>query len=251
MVLSIKVLVISLKKSIERREYITQQLRDQNINFEFFDAIDGKEKDNPIFKRYDYCKRRWLSSGKFPTDGEMGCYASHYSLWKYSAKSQCPIVVLEDDARINKDASIILECVEKEIEKYGFLRLEDPIRGELIKVQDSASYSISWMSDNFGGLRAYAIAPWAAEGLLRKSERWHFPVDNYVGYNFIHKIESYQLSPYLADHGANLETTIQFYEGVKTPLYVKPSRELYTAYRKIRKFMHNYKIKKGLKVNVK
>ena len=41
-----KVFVISLKRSPERRRYIEKQLDDLNIKFEFFDAVDGRNNTN-------------------------------------------------------------------------------------------------------------------------------------------------------------------------------------------------------------
>lgn len=62
-----KIYVISLKRSPERREYIKKQLDDLSIEFEFFDAVDGRvEPPHPLFKSYNYTKRLWLTSGRMP-----------------------------------------------------------------------------------------------------------------------------------------------------------------------------------------
>ena len=77
-----KVFVISLKRSPDRRRYIEKQLDDLNIKFEFFDAVDGRaEPPHPLFENYNYAKRLWLTSGRMPSKGELVVYGSHYLLW--------------------------------------------------------------------------------------------------------------------------------------------------------------------------
>ncbi|WP_344963445.1 glycosyltransferase family 25 protein [Oceanisphaera sediminis] len=240
------VFVISLKRSQERRDYIASQLQAQGIDFSFFDAIDGSDKSNPLLKRYNYTKRLWLTSGKMPTNGEIGCYASHYSLWQKCVDMNQPLVVVEDDAKICPNAEQTLKMVAEKIEQYGCLRLETVIRGETIPMEEAEHYRISWMSDNFGGLRAYALAPWAAKKLLNGSKTWSLPVDNYLGAPYFHGMESYHLHPDFAEDTRPFETTIQFYDEDKVPFYRKPSREVYSAYRKLRLYLHNKKFKKNL-----
>lgn len=242
----ISIYVISLKKSNERREYIANQFNAQNIDFIFFDAIDGGDKSNPLLKRYNYPKRLWLTSGKMPTNGEVGCYASHYSLWEKCVEINKPIIVVEDDAKIYPNAEKTKAVVAEKVQKYGFLRLESVIRGESILLEQGADYNICYMSDNFGGTRAYAIAPWAAKKLLNGSKRWSLPVDNYIGASYFHHVESYHLDPNFAEDTRAFETTIQSNDEIKTPLYRKPSRELYTIYRKLKHCFHYNKIKKQL-----
>jgi glycosyl transferase family 25 len=158
-----------------------------------------------------------------------------------------PIVVVEDDSGILPNARQALALTAERIEKYGYLKLENVIRGEYITVEENEHYRIRWMSDNFGGARAYAIAPWAAQKLLNGSRDWSLPVDNYIGDAFHHGMESYHISPYIVGDAAEFETTIQFYKKEKTAFYRKPSRELYSAYRKLKRYLHNKKIKKSLK----
>lgn len=245
---SIPVFVISLKRSQERRDYIASQLQAQGIDFSFFDAIDGSDKSNPLLKRYNYAKRLWLTSGKMPTNGEIGCYASHYSLWQKCVDMNQPLVVVEDDAKILPNAASTLELAAQKVEKYGFLRMESVVRGETVIMEQNDDYCISWMSDNFGGTRAYAIAPWAAQKLLSGSETWSLPVDNYIGAPYFHGMESYHLAPDFAEDVNPFGSTIQFYDKVKTPIYRKPSREIYTSYRQLLHFFHTKKIKKNLKI---
>lgn len=240
-----KICVISLKRSPERRENIKKQLDALGLEFEFFDAVDGRaDPPHPLFSNYDYTKRLWLTSGKLPSKGELGCYASHYLIWQKCVQSEQSILVIEDDASINSNISRLLSTIEQKVNQYGFLRLEpETERCELFVKERCSKYSISFMSNNFGGTRSYAIAPHAAQKLIEGSVRWSMPVDNYIGSLYIHKMPSYLLKPFLVENPEDFGTTIQLGEEEKAKWYRKPSREIYSLYRKLIMAYKNSKIK--------
>ncbi|CAM2826484.1 glycosyltransferase family 25 protein [Vibrio neptunius] len=238
-----KIFVISLKRSPERRDYIKKQLDQLDIDFEFFDAVDGRaEPPHKLFENYNYFKRLWLTSGRMPSKGELGVYGSHYLLWKKSIELDEPIIVFEDDAAILPSFPSSLKVVDEKVEHYGFLRLEPKTdKGVLCLKEEGDNFSISFMTNNFGGLRCYAISPRAAKKLVSKSERWCMPVDNYVGSLYLHDMPSYILSPAVVENPQEFATTIQLGEESKAMWYRKPTRELYSLYRKIVLRIYNRK----------
>ncbi|NOH80830.1 glycosyltransferase family 25 protein [Vibrio sp. RE86] len=230
-----KVFVISLKRSPERREYIKKQLDDLGIEFEFFDAVDGRaEPPHPLFENYDYTKRLWLTNGRMPSKGEMGCYASHYLIWEECVKSNNSILVIEDDVMISPEFKRYIPVIESELNEFGFLRLESEHKKcKLWEKKVHKDYSISFMTNNFGGTISYAIHPSSASKLLSGSKSWCLPVDNYIGSLYIHEMPSYIFLPSLVSNPDSFETTIQLGEESRPPWYRKPTRELYSLYRKI------------------
>lgn len=248
---NMKVYVISLQRSQDRRSYMTEVMADRGIEFEFFNAIDGSDESNPILKKYDFIKRLWLTSGKMPSKGEIGCYASHYLLWEKCIEIDQPIIIMEDDVNLCDEAKKTIRLVEQKIDKYGYLRLENIIRGELLAVEQGPDYCITKMYDNFGGAQAYALSPGAARKLVKHSQRWSMPVDNYIGAFYFHGVEAYHLTPQLVFDKNEFQTTVQVGLSTHTPLYRKPSRELYTLYRKIKRHMHNRKFKLKLTKEMK
>ena len=238
-----KVFVISLKRSPERRRYIEKQLDDLNIKFEFFDAVDGRaEPPHPLFENYNYAKRLWLTSGRMPSKGELGVYGSHYLLWLKSIELNEPIIIFEDDAAIEPIFFDYIPLVEEKINRYGFLRLESKNdKGDTILKESGENYRISFLTDNFGGLRCYAISPIAAKKLVKNSESWCMPVDNYVGSLYLHDMPSYIFSPALVENPQEFDTTIQLGEEKRAKWYRKPTRELYSLYRKIKMYQFNKK----------
>ncbi|CZF80161.1 Lipooligosaccharide biosynthesis protein lex-1 [Grimontia celer] len=229
------VFVISLKRSVERREKISEEMAQKSISFAFFDAVDGHQGPPDLAADYDYSKRLWLTSGYMPSKGELGCYASHYALWIKCLEMGEPIVVCEDDITLSDDALSVLSLALEKVSDYGFLRLEDiEPGGERTSVEKSESSTVYLMKDNYGGLRSYAISPKAAMRLVK--HRWCFPVDCFVGANYIHGQFSYQLTPLLVESHGNYDSTIQepnVPRKSRTPIYRKLSRELYTLYKKI------------------
>ncbi|HEH9413607.1 glycosyltransferase family 25 protein [Aeromonas salmonicida] len=224
-----KIYVISLKRSPERRQRAIEQMASHDIDFEFFDAVDG-QLEHPLFADYDYKKCLWLTSGKMPTRGELGCYASHYLLWMHSIAINQPIVVLEDDVVLHPSFKNTIDMIGEDIEKYGFIRLEPVRRGKKKQVLTHGNYTISMMEDNFGGAGGYAISPISAAKLIK--HRWSLPVDCFIGLAYLHNMTSYVIEPCIVDHDEVMPTTVQ--SGFsKAAWYRKPSRELYTFYKKI------------------
>ncbi|MCG9626004.1 glycosyltransferase family 25 protein [Vibrio mediterranei] len=243
-----KIFVLSLLRSPDRRERIGRLLAEQNIEFKFFNAIDGSEGEHPLWENYNHKKRKWLISGKRPSRGELGCYASHYLLWSKCVELQQPIVVIEDDARVNSNLKQHLDNIENGVKKYSFLRLERKIsKCRTTVVESFLGGCVSYMSDNSGGTCGYALTPKAAEALMLNSRVWCMPVDNYIGSSYIHGVPSFLYSPAVIESSEDFGTTIQLNNETAAPFYIKLSREIYTGYRKLRRFLFNRRQIKKLK----
>lgn len=241
-----RIFVISLKNSFERRASIEQQMANYGLSFEFFDAIDGRiDPPHPLFKNYDYTKRLWLTSGRMPMRGELGCYASHYLLWQKCIELNEPIIILEDDVTISENLGIYLSILKEKTNAYGFLRLESEVgKCRFFPKENAVNYTISFMDNNWGGTQAYSISPISAQKLIKGSQTWSMPVDNYVGCSYIHKMPSYLFSPSMIEKACNFETTFQNEIQSRVPFYRKPTREIYSAYKKIRMMVFSNEYKK-------
>lgn len=100
--------VISLKKSFDRRKYISQQLLKLGIPFNFEDAINPKSCSNRILSLFSEKKFKSRYS-RGPIIGEIGCALSHHLVLKkfLKLKKNTTLMVLEDDAQIM--------CTKKEL----------------------------------------------------------------------------------------------------------------------------------------
>lgn len=225
-----KIYIISLERSYERRHKIIECMASHGLDFHFFDAVDG-QLGHPLFSDYNYKRCLWFTSGKMPTKGEMGCYASHYMLWVKCLENNEPCIILEDDCIILETFKKHLADINELVLKYNFIRLQDAIRGQLYPVENGEGYSVSLMEDNFGGAVGYAISPLAAAKLIK--HRWSLPVDCFIGLSYLHGMQSFVLSPALVAPDYNSPTTVQLgYD--KAKWYRKPTREIYSLYKKLR-----------------
>ncbi len=94
-----KIVVINLKKDIDRKMFMSKQLESFNLNYEFFDAVDGK--------LFDFSK---MNVDKNMTDGEKGCALSHkFVLSNFLEGKHEYCLVLEDDVGLPLNFNKILE----------------------------------------------------------------------------------------------------------------------------------------------
>lgn len=107
--MAIKIKVISLKRSKQRRENFL--LKNDGLIFDFFDAIDGSQlsdakKNDPNF---------FVAPLSFPSAGAYGCALSHLSLWNFSIQKNEPLTIAEDDAIFTDDFQFKSEKIVKEL----------------------------------------------------------------------------------------------------------------------------------------
>ncbi|GAA9577133.1 hypothetical protein UBN69_10130 [Helicobacter pylori] len=130
----IQVYTISLKES-QRRLDTEKLVLESNEKFKgrcvfhIFDAISPKHQDFEKFVQELYDAQSMLKSDWFHSDycyqellpQELGCYLSHYLLWKECVKTNQPIVILEDDAALEPNFMQALEdCLKS---PFDFVRL--------------------------------------------------------------------------------------------------------------------------------
>ncbi|MGL2680130.1 glycosyltransferase family 25 protein [Helicobacter pylori] len=129
-----QVYIISLKES-QRRLDTEKLVLESNEKFkgrcvfQIFDAISPKHEDFEKFVQELYDTQSMLKSDWFHSDycyqellpQELGCYLSHYFLWKECVKLNQPIVILEDDATLESHFIQALEdCLKS---PFDFVRL--------------------------------------------------------------------------------------------------------------------------------
>jgi glycosyl transferase family 25 len=91
--------VVSLVTDRERREQFAERARGSAVEWAFFDAHTSLEE--PLI--YD-ARLTALRRGRQLSAGELGCYSSHYAVWKaFVASSYDQLIVMEDDAWVDWD----------------------------------------------------------------------------------------------------------------------------------------------------
>ncbi|WQV85671.1 glycosyltransferase family 25 protein [Helicobacter pylori] len=129
----IGVYIISLKES-QRRLDTEKLVLESNEKFkgrcvfQIFDAISPKHQDfekllQELYDAQSLLQSDWYHSyvGAGLTLPELGCYLSHYLLWKECVKLNQPVVILEDDVTLESNFMQALEdCLKS---PFDFVRL--------------------------------------------------------------------------------------------------------------------------------
>ena len=199
-----KIFVISLDDQHERRAAITKQLHGLGLglNFEFFDAVRGT--DNPLqhfptISNFQY----QLNTRREPLPNEVGCYASHLSMWNRCVELGEPVVIMEDDFVAQSSFPDALEAASLLIDRFGFIRFE-PFRREARltrsrqgarKIIGQGSFELFYLADPPLCMTAYAVSPESARALAEASAKLVGPVDKFIQRTWDHRVPLFALNP--------------------------------------------------------
>lgn len=177
-----------------------QQLQLLGVPYEFFNAIHGAQNpDHPLFKKYNDKKRALLRGANASLKpGQLGCFASHYLLWKECVEGAKPIIVLEDDAILLPTFLSFIENSANFANHYGLVWMQ-PSR----KIANQAGYSLEKIgpftvkkfAKGFSGATGYLITPQAAQTFMNHTAEWLYPVDITMDRFYDHNIESIGIDP--------------------------------------------------------
>ncbi|HAS6173805.1 TPA: glycosyl transferase [Vibrio vulnificus] len=234
--------VINLKESITRREDIKNKL--SGISFEFFHAEALSDKPNhEIYKLYD--SRKTLKyKGYNLTTPELGCWASHFSLWKKCVKDNSPILILEDNIEIFGNLSKQIENIEKLVNKYGLIKLGNIFERNFVDI-DRIDDQYRLISNLRGacGTSAYAISPQAANNYLNKINNFFEPIDDFMDNEWRTGQTVYSYYPQLVSRSQTVSTIGQRKVKGNLSLVNKLQIEGYRLFKKWKQKQYNKKNK--------
>lgn len=119
----LRLFVINLARSPDRRQFMSEQLLRLGLPFDVFRAVDGHTLTDGDLVAYNR-EKRLRSFGDDLTPTEIGCYLSHYRLYRKIVTERIPrAVVFEDDTEISDDLPAILRALENSPESWEFIRL--------------------------------------------------------------------------------------------------------------------------------
>ena len=170
-----KTVVINLKSRTDRLTAFSNA--HSHLEYEVFSAVDGRRVDYDKLQSLGFdVNHDWIDPllNTPLTKGEVGCFLSHWEIWKKCVEMNEPVMVLEDDARITDRFS--MEEIEQYLQTYSFLYLgwkemktSVPIDG--VVVEPVYPY---WTL-------AYVITPESAKILMNESIATSIiPVDEYL-----------------------------------------------------------------------
>ena len=102
------VLVINLKRSLDRKAHIIDELERVGIQaYTFIDAIDGLELEDKDLEQYTITRPRKSKT-------EVACSLSHVQCYKALVASQADAAfILEDDVVLNKSLAGIIKHIDR------------------------------------------------------------------------------------------------------------------------------------------
>ncbi len=185
-----------MRSSVDRFHKIQKRLNNLGVDFERFDAVDGRELSVDEVASYysaDLCKERHHKS---LTAGEIGCYLSHRKIWqKMVADGLDRVIVLEDDAYCQDDFLDAIKVID-DLSNWDAIKLQDYRRNKFYRsIQLTEKFILGTYKRVPQSNAAYAISLNCAKKLLER-KRFFRPVD--VEFVFFGDLDLtvYGLKPY-------------------------------------------------------
>ncbi len=208
----IPIFVISLKDETARRDAIAVHLKERGFDFQFFDAVDGRQMN--VLEHPDYnARRRRAAHGRDLKPGELGCFLSHRGIYEEILRQNLDYaLVVEDDARFDENTKTALETLISKHANFDIVRLLGSP-----KVAKGKHRKIVPLIKNFwlvrlrtapGGAHATLISRKGAEKLMKATKTFAFPIDTVLGRGWETGIRAYSVQPGLAVQDLSFESAI-------------------------------------------
>ena len=187
--------VISLARSVDRRQAFMQMAGSTTLDWAFFPACTGITE--PL--RYDdrVAVRR---CGRPLSPAEIGCYASHFKIWEWLANSDYDqAIIFEDDVIV--DWPMIEKLAINRLSDYGIdllrLHILYPFRWNMVQYRLlSPNTHLVRIIGNVLGAVAYLLTRTAARILVSNYSVVAAPLDWVLARYWEHRIIGYCMFPF-------------------------------------------------------
>jgi len=116
--------------------------------------------------------------------GVIGCFYSHYDLWKVCSRLDEPIMIFEDDVVFMRPF-IPVQWQEVLILSLGKSSFRKSPYREYLDAPTDNPQPMPWRAFSMPGASGYAIKPDAARKLTKKYDRYYCPADNAINQNVV------------------------------------------------------------------
>lgn len=236
------VIVVTLPQEKARQARISALLGQAGIPFEFYIGVDGRTDTNPIDEIYDR-KLRLRRKGTPLSPGQLGCYASHFNIWRQCLETRQPCVVLEDDVTVNtalfKD---FLSTVAELPPEAGCIRLFESKNKDAKRRVYSRHHNFELLRYIEGpkSTMGYYLTPEAARKFLDCAAPVFLNVDIYMDRYWVNDVLCSGLNPGFVFHDDQFDSIIGYEKRTRRrPLMVTIMRELFTLTERVRRYVYN------------
>lgn len=188
-----KTLIVNLEECADRREALSRRLSGLNaLEIDWLKAVDGRKfSREEQEEKFDISRFRRINR-RNPRPGEIGCTLSHQKAYRIAARSEKPLLILEDDVYPIGDVDSALPEIEKiltasrpTIIMLGCAALYRPLSsrqldrrfGNNARIAEELGINANPYRYCFGTY-AYALNPSAAKLLI--TERPFFTADSFL-----------------------------------------------------------------------
>jgi len=197
--------IISLEKDKERDEYLKKDVFPKISNYIKCKAFDGEiDNPNPFFEENNlYAAEHFIEKCN---SGQLGCFISHYNVWKYIVANNLDIaIVMEDDIKIYKNFNRIVNTIYENLPvKFDYVHLFIHPDKQKIEYLEGNEGDIIPAEDNFGTV-AYIISLRGARRLIKLTKllKIQAPVDRQINFYIQHHfLKAYMIKkPFLITQG--------------------------------------------------
>jgi glycosyl transferase family 25 len=191
-----RVCVINLPESQDRRTSIGAQLTALGVPHSFFDAIDARHG----YDHFARCDEHafLMNTGRRPSPHEVACYASHLILWRRCVALDEPLLILEDDAELLPVFPAALATTRGLMARYGFIRLQTYGAARHVRttpVETAGAFTVLHCSSFPFGAMGYALTPRVARAFIAGSGTLAGPVDSFIKRFWEHRQPLFALAP--------------------------------------------------------
>lgn len=189
-----EILVVSLETAVARREAFAARAGGTSLAWRFFNACTGPAPgmtiDEPAIRR---------NKGRTMSKGEIGCYASHFSIWQdMIARNVRQAIVLEDDTVVDWAYLEPLARTDLRGEGIDYLRLyaKKPTWQRVVR-RDFLQHSrtIVELIGLAYGTQGYAITLEGARRLAAHCQIVRRPIDDEMDRSWAHDLPNLALYP--------------------------------------------------------
>ncbi len=206
------VFVISLPEAKDRRTRMTKIFNEMGLDFEFVDAVDGRQFDVLNHPNYD-APKRLRSFGRHMTGGEIGCFLSHKNIYLRMIEQSIPCaLILEDDFILRDNFLSVLKKIKARPIPFDMIRFLGSPKLERLKLRNVYKiddiHHLVRHTGMPGGAHATLMSIAGAHKLLKHMEKTALPIDALMGRNWKTGINWFTVRPGLAAQDLSFESSI-------------------------------------------
>ncbi|MBA2707206.1 MAG: glycosyltransferase family 25 protein [Gemmatimonadaceae bacterium] len=179
--------VISLTRSLERRNEMAIRLDALGLAYQFVDGVDGSTLTVEQLKKVYSARDSFQRMGRYLHPNEIGCALSHLGVWRMMVADDVPeVLVLEDDVALEADLPDLLDRRSEWLPddaRVLFLahHMARPIQRRSIPGKADHGRALCSFDSPVMAAAAYVIRLAAAKSLLAHSHPLTMPLDDLLG----------------------------------------------------------------------